>query len=112
MGKEEVFEGLIERRQTLTPADVEVLRKVMREMVAPHVCTLGIEPKEVWIMRQHLEKELTPDQVSRIRRAINIFDRASSIIGYLLLAAFVGWIIVIFSKGFWQALFEGMTKAR
>jgi hypothetical protein len=80
-----------ERKQTLTEADLEELKKI----VSTHSsCHLG----------------LTPDEVSTLKRILFAFDGAASTIGKTILVTVVGVAMAIITKGFWSWLIDGIKR--
>jgi len=84
-------EHQIDRKRTLTAADIEELKKVL----ATHdKCTLG----------------LTSDEVSTLKRILSAFDAAASTIGKTILVAIIGTFLAMLTKGFWAGIIEGIKN--
>lgn len=82
-------------QRTLTDADIEALTEAIKGAIKGHsVCNMG----------------LTPEEVSVVKRLIHAFDKASGIVGTVVLTAIVLAVIAIFSKGFWASLIAGGVK--
>lgn len=80
--------------RTLTDADIEALAKAIK---SGHVeCNMG----------------LTPDEVGTLKKFLGAFNKASSIVGTLILTAIVAGGIAIFTKGFWITLVTGVKATK
>jgi hypothetical protein len=72
--------------RTLTDEDISALTEALKAHVP--TCNLG----------------LTEEEASTLKRAIKAFDKATSIVGTVVLTAFVLLILGLLSKGFWLSL--------
>ena len=85
-------EYFVPRKRTLTDDDIEAL--VEQLLNHTDVCHMG----------------LTPDEVSMLKRLLSAFDRASNVIGAVVLTALVTGMIALLTKGFWVAVITGVKQ--
>jgi hypothetical protein len=81
------------RRRSLTDEDVEAIAAALKTHT---VCNMNF----------------TPEEVSTVKRILKAFDKASSIVGSVVLTAIVLTLIAIFTKGFWVSLISGIKAAK
>lgn len=75
------------RKRVLTEDDVKALVEALREHSA---CN-----------------SFTDDEITIMKRLIKTFDKATGIIGTVILVAIVTAVIAVFTKGFWIAIATG-----
>ena len=92
--------------QTLTEKDIEVITKIV-ESHKP-VCQIGLTQEDVFDLKAN---RFTPDEVNRLKKCVKALDRSATAIGYVLVTAVATGMIVIFTKGFWVGLLEGIKNA-
>jgi Flp pilus assembly pilin Flp len=82
--------------RTLTEADIQALAETMTGVIKDHsVCNLG----------------LTVDEVTILKRLIRVFDKATSIVGTVVLTFIAVALVAVFTKGFWISLYQGLKAA-
>lgn len=78
----------IPRQRTLTDADIAAIATALHVQSA---CNVG----------------LSADEVNMLKKFLKAFNKASGIVGTLVLTAIVAGLIAIFTKGFWITLLTG-----
>ena len=92
--------------QNLTDKDIKTIKDLLK---AHHrECLLGLTQEEVFSLRAN---RFTPEEVNILKKCVKALDRSANVIGYAIVMALVTGAIVIFTKGFWISVFEGIKNA-
>lgn len=75
--------------RTLTDDDILAITEAIKHHSA---CNLG----------------LTPEEVTSLKKFLNAFNGAATLIGSLLLTALVGGAIALVTRGFWVSIISGV----
>ena len=92
--------------QTLTEKDIEVITQIVQAREPNRL--LGLTQEEIFSLRANW---FTPEEVNILKKCVKALDRSANIIGYAIVMALVTGAIVIFTKGFWVSVFEGLKNA-
>jgi CHASE2 domain-containing sensor protein len=80
------------RRRILTDEDIVAIGDRVSSLLP--VCSLGLTSGDAAIIKRHL----------------NVWKKATNIVGTIVLTAIVLFCVGIFSRGFWASLIEGVKK--
>ena len=89
--------------RTLSDVDLDLIREITREAASDHTCVLNLNPKVADALNR-----LTPEQIGMLDRGMWLIGKASMLIGGVILTAFASALVILFTRGFWSSLANGI----
>lgn len=91
--------------RTLSDVDLELIREITREAASHRTCAMEFNPQVAEALNR-----LTPEQIGIINRGMWLAGKASMVIGGVILTAIASALVLLFTKGFWASLANGVKN--
>ena len=89
--------------RTLSDVDLDLIREITREANSHRVCSMEFNPQVAEALNR-----LTPEQIGILNRGMWLMGKASMLIGGVILTAFASALVILFTRGFWSSLANGI----
>ena len=89
--------------RTLSDVDLDLIREIAREANSHRVCSMEFNPQVAEALNR-----LTPEQIGILNRGMWLMGKASMLIGGVILTAFASALVILFTRGFWSSLANGI----